>query len=188
MSWHCVTNVKQSQMLMILMGFLSRVITPSRAALCPSWGTVWWVMGWLWMFSTPPPFMTGRSGVSFTLRVFFSCLLSVYNYVQRCFFFLCSKWGINTLVTVYRFDNGWIIKIGRGLDYFKKPKVRLQLHILSNHLFFCYLWMLSSDCCVQQGRFSIGYCDYDLRHCHETSVDIFHTKHTKTLWYSSCSK
>lgn len=23
-----------------------------------------------------------------------------------------------------RFDNGWIIKIGRGLDYFKKPKVR----------------------------------------------------------------
>ncbi|KAI4805947.1 hypothetical protein KUCAC02_010539 [Chaenocephalus aceratus] len=52
-----------------------------------------------------------------------------------------------------RFDNGWIIKIGRGLDYFKRPK----------------------------GRFSIGYCDYDLRQCHETSVDIFHTKHTKTL-------
>ncbi|KAM4730566.1 MIT domain-containing protein 1 isoform 3-T3 [Anableps anableps] len=52
-----------------------------------------------------------------------------------------------------RFDNGWIIKIGRGLDYFKKPK----------------------------GRFSIGYCDYDLRRCHETSVDIFHTKHTKSL-------
>lgn len=52
-----------------------------------------------------------------------------------------------------RFDNGWIIKIGRGLDYFKKPK----------------------------GRFSIGYCDYDLRQCHETNVDIFHTKHTKTL-------
>ncbi|XP_041662806.1 MIT domain-containing protein 1 isoform X2 [Cheilinus undulatus] len=41
-----------------------------------------------------------------------------------------------------RFDNGWIIKIGRGLDYFKKPK----------------------------GRFSIGYCDYDLRECHETNV------------------
>ncbi|KAL2081381.1 hypothetical protein ACEWY4_023234 [Coilia grayii] len=51
-----------------------------------------------------------------------------------------------------RFDNGWIIKIGRGLDYFKKPK----------------------------GRFSIGYCDYDLRECHETTVDVFHTKHTKT--------
>lgn len=51
-----------------------------------------------------------------------------------------------------RFDNGWIIKIGRGLDYFKRPK----------------------------GRFSIGFCDYDLRQCHETSVDIFHTKHTKT--------
>ncbi|XP_077584563.1 MIT domain-containing protein 1 [Stigmatopora nigra] len=52
-----------------------------------------------------------------------------------------------------RFDNGWIIKIGRGLDYFKKPK----------------------------GRFSMGYCDYDLRQCHETTVDIFHTEHTKTL-------
>ncbi|KAM8856627.1 MIT domain-containing protein 1 isoform 2-T2 [Spinachia spinachia] len=52
-----------------------------------------------------------------------------------------------------RFDNGWIIKIGRGLDYFKRPT----------------------------GRFSVGYCDYDLRQCHETSIDIFHTKHTKTL-------
>uniref|UniRef100_A0A3Q3XNM2 MIT domain-containing protein n=1 Tax=Mola mola TaxID=94237 RepID=A0A3Q3XNM2_MOLML len=52
-----------------------------------------------------------------------------------------------------RFNNGWIIKIGRGLDYFKKPK----------------------------GRFSVGYCDYDLRQCQETTVDIFHTKHTKTL-------
>lgn len=51
-----------------------------------------------------------------------------------------------------RFDNGWIIKIGRGLDYFKRP----------------------------QGTFSIGYCDYDLRQCHETTVDIFHNEYTKT--------
>ncbi|XP_061482858.1 MIT domain-containing protein 1 isoform X1 [Rhineura floridana] len=50
-----------------------------------------------------------------------------------------------------RFNNGWIIKIGRGLDYFKKP----------------------------QGRFYLGYCDFDLRPCYETTVDIFHTKHTK---------
>ncbi|CAG05794.1 unnamed protein product [Tetraodon nigroviridis] len=34
---------------------------------------------------------------------------------------------------------------------------------------------------IHQGRFSVGYCDYDLRHCQETTVDIFHTKHTKTL-------
>uniref|UniRef100_A0A8C2IDD6 MIT, microtubule interacting and transport, domain containing 1 n=1 Tax=Cyprinus carpio TaxID=7962 RepID=A0A8C2IDD6_CYPCA len=27
--------------------------------------------------------------------------------------------------------------------------------------------------------FFVGYCDYDLRECHETTVDIFHTKHTK---------
>ncbi|RLW07842.1 hypothetical protein DV515_00003793 [Chloebia gouldiae] len=52
-----------------------------------------------------------------------------------------------------RFNNGWMIKIGRGLDYFKKP----------------------------QGHFSIGYCDLDLRPCHETTVDIFHTKHTKQM-------
>ncbi|XP_019385023.1 PREDICTED: MIT domain-containing protein 1 [Crocodylus porosus] len=52
-----------------------------------------------------------------------------------------------------RFNNGWMIKIGRGLDYFKKP----------------------------QGQFSIGYCDFDLRPCHETTVDIFHTNHTKKI-------
>ncbi|XP_016076789.1 PREDICTED: MIT domain-containing protein 1 isoform X1 [Miniopterus natalensis] len=50
-----------------------------------------------------------------------------------------------------RFNNGWMIKIGRGLDYFKKP----------------------------QGRFSLGYCDFDLRPCHETTVNIFHNKHTQ---------
>ncbi|NXE31733.1 MITD1 protein, partial [Ptilorrhoa leucosticta] len=52
-----------------------------------------------------------------------------------------------------RFNNGWMIKIGRGLDYFKKPR----------------------------GPFSIGYCDLDLRPCRETTVDVFHTKHTKQV-------
>ncbi|KAF0871507.1 MIT domain-containing protein 1 isoform X1 [Crocuta crocuta] len=52
-----------------------------------------------------------------------------------------------------RFNNGWMIKIGRGLDYFKKP----------------------------QSRFSLGCCDFDLRPCHETTVDIFHNKHTKKI-------
>ncbi|KFP62547.1 MIT domain-containing protein 1, partial [Cariama cristata] len=52
-----------------------------------------------------------------------------------------------------RFNNGWMIKIGRGLDYFKKP----------------------------QGHFSIGSCDFDLRRCHETTVDVFHIKHTKKM-------
>nr|XP_006001431.1 PREDICTED: MIT domain-containing protein 1 [Latimeria chalumnae] len=70
-----------------------------------------------------------------------------------------KKYGITLDVTdsptihdrEIRFNNGWMIKIGRGLDYFKKP----------------------------QGRFSIGYCDFDLRQCHETTVDIFHVNHTK---------
>ncbi|CAL4119885.1 unnamed protein product [Meganyctiphanes norvegica] len=44
-----------------------------------------------------------------------------------------------------RFDNGWVIKIGRGLDYFQNV-----------------------------GRFSIGYSDFDLRPCHKTTIDIFH--------------
>ena len=44
-----------------------------------------------------------------------------------------------------RFNNGWIIKIGRGLDYFKAPP----------------------------GKFCIGFCDFNLRECHETVIDIY---------------
>lgn len=44
-----------------------------------------------------------------------------------------------------RFNNGWIIKIGRGLDYFKAPP----------------------------GKFCIGFCDFNLRECHETAIDIY---------------
>ncbi|TGZ54038.1 MIT domain-containing protein 1-like [Temnothorax curvispinosus] len=43
-------------------------------------------------------------------------------------------------------SNGWVIKIGRGLDYFKPP----------------------------EGKFVIGSCDLELRRCLETTVDIFH--------------
>ena len=53
-----------------------------------------------------------------------------------------------------RFNNGWIIKIGRGLDYFKRT-----------------------------GQYSIGFCNMDLRRCHETTIDIFHRKHTKDSWW-----
>ncbi len=44
-----------------------------------------------------------------------------------------------------RFDNGWLVKIGRGLDYFQKPST----------------W------------FEIGANDLNLRKCLETKVDIF---------------
>ena len=44
-----------------------------------------------------------------------------------------------------RFNNGWVIKIGRGLDYFKAPA----------------------------GKFCIGFCDFNLRECHETVIDIY---------------
>ncbi|EZA50921.1 hypothetical protein DMN91_012811 [Ooceraea biroi] len=52
-------------------------------------------------------------------------------------------------------SNGWVIKIGRGLDYFKAP----------------------------EGKFVLGSCDLELRPCLETTVDIFHKnqlqQHTK---------
>ncbi|XP_015909417.1 MIT domain-containing protein 1 [Parasteatoda tepidariorum] len=43
-----------------------------------------------------------------------------------------------------RFNNGWIIKIGRGLDYFKPVS-----------------------------KFSIGFNDQNLKACHETTIDIY---------------
>ncbi|XP_022186500.1 MIT domain-containing protein 1 [Nilaparvata lugens] len=48
-------------------------------------------------------------------------------------------------------NNGWIIKIGRGLDYFK----------------------------AVDNKFCIGSHDYDLRPCYETNVDIFHKKNVQ---------
>ncbi|KAK3100122.1 hypothetical protein FSP39_015084 [Pinctada imbricata] len=45
-----------------------------------------------------------------------------------------------------RFNNGWIVKIGRGLDMYK----------------------------ATENNFCIGFCDFDLRKCHKTTVDIFH--------------
>ena len=51
-----------------------------------------------------------------------------------------------------RFNNGWIIKIGRGLDYFKATPT----------------------------KFCLGFCDFDLRQCHKTTIDIMHRKHTKS--------
>jgi hypothetical protein len=53
-----------------------------------------------------------------------------------------------------RLSNGWIIKIGRGLDYFKPPDTR--------------------------DAFCIGLHDFDLRTCNATTIDIFHQKMTKT--------
>ncbi|XP_076467702.1 MIT domain-containing protein 1-like [Babylonia areolata] len=50
-----------------------------------------------------------------------------------------------------RFDTGWVIKIGRGLDIYKPT----------------------------ENKFCIGFCDFDLRLCHETTVDIFHRKFVK---------
>jgi ATP-dependent Lon protease len=43
-----------------------------------------------------------------------------------------------------RIDNGWTVKIGRGLDFYQKP-----------------------------GWYSIGASDLGLRKCLETKVDIF---------------
>jgi ATP-dependent Lon protease len=42
-------------------------------------------------------------------------------------------------------DNGWIVKIGRGLDFYQKP----------------------------DGWFAVGANDFSLRKCLETKVDIY---------------
>lgn len=52
-----------------------------------------------------------------------------------------------------QFSNGWIVRIGRGLDYFQRPK----------------------------GQFCIGFNDYNLRSCHETTVEIYHKLNAKKL-------
>lgn len=51
----------------------------------------------------------------------------------------------------FRLSNGWIIKIGRGLDYFKAPN----------------------------GKFVLGSCDLELRPCSETTIDVFHKSQIK---------
>ena len=52
---------------------------------------------------------------------------------------------------IFRFNNGWIVKIGRGLDYFR----------------------------AAPSKFAIGFHDFDLRPCYKTTVNIFHSKYTK---------
>uniref|UniRef100_A0A1I8A1M4 MIT_C domain-containing protein n=1 Tax=Steinernema glaseri TaxID=37863 RepID=A0A1I8A1M4_9BILA len=46
------------------------------------------------------------------------------------------------------FNNDWIIKIGRGLDYFKPI----------------------------DDKYALGACDYSMRRCRETTVDIYKVK------------
>ena len=48
-----------------------------------------------------------------------------------------------------RLDNGWTVKIGRGLDFYQKP----------------------------DGWFAIGANDFSLRKCLETKVDVFRKSH-----------
>ena len=57
------------------------------------------------------------------------------------------KWEFNPVIhdRKIELDNGWFIKIGRGLDIYQKP----------------------------ENWFSIGSNDFDLRPCLETSVDIY---------------
>ncbi|XP_075216519.1 MIT domain-containing protein 1-like isoform X2 [Lycorma delicatula] len=69
---------------------------------------------------------------------------------------LVTKFNIQLLVqyssTLHdrqiRLSNGWVIKIGRGLDYFK----------------------------ARESKFSLGTHDLDLRLCHETVVDVYYMK------------
>ena len=83
---------------------------------CPLWRSckrVWGIIEWNWRFPTPPLCMTEKSGR-------WSCFIVIARpqYIAT---------GITRVYcyTLYcvRFSNGWIVKMGRGLDYFQKPKV-----------------------------------------------------------------
>lgn len=78
-------------------------------------------------------------------------------------------------VIIVRFSNGWIVKMGRGLDYFQKPKViKSRVNVIAAlHFIYCSYRL--------QGQFTIGNNDFDLRPCHETTIEIFHRLNTKKV-------
>jgi len=60
------------------------------------------------------------------------------------------KWSFSPVIhdRAVKLDNGWIIKIGRGLDFYQKP----------------------------DNWFSIGSSDFEVRPCLETTIDIFQSE------------
>lgn len=70
-----------------------------------------------------------------------------------------------------RFNNGWIIKIGRGLDFYKPPECKYYDLFF---LFFSNISLMSNS--LFTAKLSIGYYDLDLRPCHQTTIDIFHAE------------
>ena len=89
---------------------------------------------------------------------------------------MCNVSTIHISYTV-RFSNGWIVKMGRGLDYFQKPKV------IKSHIFvkLPFIILLAYHSHHLQGQFTIGNNDFDLRPCHETTIEIFHRLNTKKV-------
>ncbi|XP_076351831.1 MIT domain-containing protein 1-like isoform X2 [Tachypleus tridentatus] len=71
--------------------------------------------------------------------------------LKKCKIVLTVKYSMTLHDREIRIDNGWVIKIGRGLDFFK----------------------------AAENKFSIGFCDMSLRPCYETTIDIFHRKWIK---------
>ncbi|CAH8592143.1 unnamed protein product [Heterobilharzia americana] len=63
---------------------------------------------------------------------------------------VCFQWIFSNLLhdREIRFDNGWIVKIGRGLDYIRRSEHK-----------FC----------------GLGVHDYEFRRCSATTIDIFHS-------------
>ncbi|CAG5135403.1 unnamed protein product [Candidula unifasciata] len=77
-------------------------------------------------------------------------LLSIGRSLQTCGIQLHINYSNTLHDREIRLDTGWVIKIGRGLDIYK-----------------------SCD------KFAIGFCDLELRPCHETTIDIFHRSSMK---------
>ncbi|ELT94043.1 hypothetical protein CAPTEDRAFT_168922 [Capitella teleta] len=96
--------------------------------------------------------LTGRDENPTQQREQHSKLEEIAKSLQQRNIALSVKYSSTLHDREIRFNNGWIAKIGRGLDYFKAPA----------------------------GKFALGQFDLDLRQCHATTVDIFHTQYTKS--------
>lgn len=114
-----------------------------------------------------PPFFIS----TLCLRLILSCIVasawfSMYN---KC----CD------FPAVFRFSNGWIVRLGRGLDYFQRPKARTfyLVTVLSLPYYTMYMYNLF----FLQGQFTIGSDDFDQRPCHETTIEIYHRLNVKSV-------
>uniref|UniRef100_A0A4W2EM82 MIT domain-containing protein 1 n=1 Tax=Bos indicus x Bos taurus TaxID=30522 RepID=A0A4W2EM82_BOBOX len=98
----------------------------------------------------------------------------LYNFLRFCEMLVKRPCKVKTIHLLTSLDEGTGKDQHSGLEEIKQS---LRNHGVSLELEY------SSSIHDREIRvvFSLGYCDFDLRPCHETTVDIFHNKHTKKI-------